>query len=697
MKTNIFAILAALMSTCLSAYAIAPKVEVTPRYLKITDVERTDSTLRIGVRLQHYPNYWVRIPSSTHLMALTDTTTKYKIKGAENFALDEKIWMPASGQHEGVLIFERVPEDVKIVDMIESSPSDAGSNALGIHLDEPDNRVRPDIITLADVISDTKQPTESWKGFNPKRYADMSFYKKDGTTHLRGRITDYSQRAGFSTFSVKTNDDFAHHEKVNVGEIHPDGSFEIDLPVSYPQISYIEVGPISNNLFLIPGDTLSLVSCMATVPDIKRGTAPEFFGYEGDVDDGVAINILMDSILNEQYSLTSLFHKYYVKETDSMESETYKTHDRLAQLLDSVITDRPTVLGDLPISGFAKDILSDIAIAKICERMEDLEMNFVDAMGPGFKKGEDGSYRYSPGKSLDYVKLKTPILKHKDLIYNNPLILCSGFVLPNRWEFNQIFRKFDYAGVGMVKHTDEDGNDTGVFVFAEDLAEPYKIADNYLDSIGIGDCFVAQLVNTNSLIRDLHSKEKPSFESLDRKSRLLTHVIKHNEYGMLNDILMGEYNNYVKDVMVAENILASNSDSYAIPDGTPRGETLKKIIAPYEGNVFFLDFWGIGCGPCRAGMMNQKSLLEKLSDKPFKALYIANAEDGLDACKNWLKKEDIKGEHIFVSGDEWKLLSGLFNFSGIPFGVLISKDGKIIKREYSLYGSDPMLEKALDE
>ncbi len=690
-------ILIALLTIFLSAHAIVPKVEVTPRYLRITDVERTDSALRIGIRLQHYPNYWVKIPSSTHLVAPDDTTTKYKIKGAENFALDEKIWMPASGQHEGVLIFERVPEDVKLVDMIESSPSDVGSNTLGIHLDEPDDRVRPDIITLADVISHTNQSIEPWKGFDPKRYADMSFYKKDGTTNLRGRITDYSPRAGFTAFSVTTNDDFTHHEKVNVGKINSDGSFEIDLPVPYPQICYIKIGQISNNLFLIPGDTLSIVSCIATVPDINHGTAPEYFGYEGDVDDGVAINILMDSILVKRYSLSYLYQKYYVEKSDSMEEETYKTYERLAQLLDSITTDLPTLLGDLPISGFSKDILSNLAISRVCERMEDLEMNFSDALGPGFKKAEDGSYRYSPGKSLDYVKLKTPILKHKDLIYNNPLLVCSGFVLPNRWEFNEIFRKSKFAGAGLVKYIDEDGNDTGILVYSDDLSEPYKIADNYLDSIGVGNCFVAQLVNTNSLIRNLQSKEKPSFDSLDLNSRLLTHVIKHNEYEMLNEILMGEYNNFVKDVMVAENVLASNDGSYTIPDDTPGGETLKKIIAPYKGNVLFLDFWGIGCGPCRAGMMNQKPLLEKLSDKPFKALYIANADEGLDACKNWLKKEEIKGEHIFVSGDEWKLLSGLFNFSGIPFGVLISKDGKIISTDYILYGDDPELEKALNK
>lgn len=89
--------------------------------------------------------------------------------------------------------------------------------------------------------------------------------------------------------------------------------------------------------------------------------------------------------------------------------------------------------------------------------------------------------------------------------------------------------------------------------------------------------------------------------------------------------------------------------------------------------MLFLDFWGIGCGPCRFGMINQKPMLEQLADRPFKALYIANMADGIEDSKKWLRKEEIGGEHIFVSQDDWNRLAGLFNFSAIPFGVLIGK------------------------
>ncbi len=174
-------------------------------------------------------------------------------------------------------------------------------------------------------------------------------------------------------------------------------------------------------------------------------------------------------------------------------------------------------------------------------------------------------------------------------------------------------------------------------------------------------------------------------------------MIKHTDYDRLNEIVMSEFNDFVKDVLIAENQIGDAVDSSIVIPNSPEGDILAKIIEPYKGNVLFLDFWGIGCGPCRSGMMKQKPLLEKLADKPFKALYIANADDGIDACKKWLRKEEINGEHIFAPGEDWERLRGLFNFSGIPFGVLINKEGKIEKTHYHIAEEEPLLTKALQQ
>ena len=135
MKINRLYAIMAIPILFFSTYAFVPKSEKTLRYLRITGVERTDTSLRVGVRLQHLPNYWVNVPSTTRLIDVSDTTRQYKVTGAENFSLDNKVWMPSSGHHEGTLIFEKVPEDVKVVDMVEIDAKDVNNNTLGIHLD----------------------------------------------------------------------------------------------------------------------------------------------------------------------------------------------------------------------------------------------------------------------------------------------------------------------------------------------------------------------------------------------------------------------------------------------------------------------------------------------------------------------------------------------------------------------------------
>ena len=42
----------------------------------------------------------------------------------------------------------------------------------------------------------------------------------------------------------------------------------------------------------------------------------------------------------------------------------------------------------------------------------------------------------------------------------------------------------------------------------------------------------------------------------------------------------------------------------------------------------------------------------------------------------------IKGEHYRLSADEWNLLCGKFNISGIPHYMLVGKDGNIINPNF---------------
>ena len=106
----------------------------------------------------------------------------------------------------------------------------------------------------------------------------------------------------------------------------------------------------------------------------------------------------------------------------------------------------------------------------------------------------------------------------------------------------------------------------------------------------------------------------------------------------------------------------------------------QRIIRPYAGNVLYIDFWGLGCGPCHAGMLQQREIVEALKGKPVKFLYICNeAASPRESVEAWLKENQIQGEHIFIHPEDWAYLQVHFQFSGIPFTLIMNKKGKLLK------------------
>ena len=116
---------------------------------------------------------------------------------------------------------------------------------------------------------------------------------------------------------------------------------------------------------------------------------------------------------------------------------------------------------------------------------------------------------------------------------------------------------------------------------------------------------------------------------------------------------------------------------------SPEGDALfNALLEKYKGNVIFMDLWGLGCGPCRAGMLNQRADVEYFRDKPVRFLYLCNEKDSpRDLSEEFMNSNGIKGEHIYLTEDEWNHLAKKFQFAGIPFCVLIDKEGNIVSRK----------------
>ena len=130
-------------------------------------------------------------------------------------------------------------------------------------------------------------------------------------------------------------------------------------------------------------------------------------------------------------------------------------------------------------------------------------------------------------------------------------------------------------------------------------------------------------------------------------------------------------------------VVSREGQPIATASATPEADAIfQRIIAPYKGNAIYVDFWGIGCGPCRVGMLDEREKVEKMKDLPVRFLYICDEKDSpRDISERWMQENNIKGEHIYVTHEEWKHLSVKFQFSAIPFNIGVDQDGNIVTQE----------------
>ena len=146
-------------------------------------------------------------------------------------------------------------------------------------------------------------------------------------------------------------------------------------------------------------------------------------------------------------------------------------------------------------------------------------------------------------------------------------------------------------------------------------------------------------------------------------------------------------------------VAAAKSEKVSI--GLPAPEvTLKDLdgkdvpLSHYKGQVVLVNFWATWCEPCRIEIPWLIEMQQKYGAKGFVVLGIALDEEGASAVAPFVGKErwDVNGQKlpmnypIFIGNDEIAdKFGGLF---GYPTSILISRDGKQIKRITGLISYD---------
>jgi len=122
------------------------------------------------------------------------------------------------------------------------------------------------------------------------------------------------------------------------------------------------------------------------------------------------------------------------------------------------------------------------------------------------------------------------------------------------------------------------------------------------------------------------------------------------------------------------------------------GKELK--LADLHGKVVLLDFWATWCEPCKIETPWLIEFQKKYGPKGFTIVGIAMDEEGQKIVQPYLQStlfdiEDGSKQAInypVVLGND--ALSDKFGVNGFPTGVLISRDGKLVKITSGLVSRD---------
>lgn len=126
---------------------------------------------------------------------------------------------------------------------------------------------------------------------------------------------------------------------------------------------------------------------------------------------------------------------------------------------------------------------------------------------------------------------------------------------------------------------------------------------------------------------------------------------------------------------------------------TPEGKEVS--LSDYKGKVVMVDFWASWCKPCRKENPNVVRIYNRFKDKGFEILGVS-LDNNKDSWVEAIQKDKLTWTHVSDLAGWGSLAAKQYGVTGIPYTLIIGRDGKIIEKNLRGEQLEKKLEKILN-
>ncbi len=231
---------------------------------------------------------------------------------------------------------------------------------------------------------------------------------------------------------------------------------------------------------------------------------------------------------------------------------------------------------------------------------------------------------------------------------------------------------------------------TGSIKLARALAPLKKYEDfpDYVNTISKSgyDTLIKQIQianNYNNMLRNY------DMDAINTYSSLLD---KHITEPFIKRSLATRYavvKKYIDNPTALSNTLLNNVSK------TPAKGLIDSIRKQHAGKVILIDVWATWCGPCIAEFPESRKLMESYKGKDVQFVFLCNGVNKA-LWNDHIGKLGL-AKHYYLNKEQGIALSKTFKISGIPFKILINKNGDIIETGNGLRAGNELTAKKINK